>query len=157
MLDNYPTFCTETCSWFLWKNSVPGSVKFWYGSGSSDPYIWIKDPDPNLEPALFVSDPRCKPKILIVKSFLANYIYIILHGKKSIRSRKPASINGFLTFFSWWWEDLDPEQMWQIFSLCDTLIFVIYSQCTVLYRGYMGGVVCVKRGGGGGGRGRGSI
>ncbi len=42
--------------------SVSGSVTFWYGSGcgsgSSDPYLWLTDPDadPALDPALFVSD-----------------------------------------------------------------------------------------------------
>ncbi len=29
-----------------------GSVTFWYGSGSADPYFWLADPDP----AFFVSD-----------------------------------------------------------------------------------------------------
>jgi hypothetical protein len=29
-----------------------GSVTVWYGSGSSDPYLWLTDPDP----ALFVRD-----------------------------------------------------------------------------------------------------
>ncbi len=30
-----------------------GSVIFWYGSGSSDPYLWLMDPTP--DPVLFVS------------------------------------------------------------------------------------------------------
>ncbi len=34
-----------------------GSVIFWYGSGSTDPYLWLTDPDPTPapDPVLFVS------------------------------------------------------------------------------------------------------
>jgi hypothetical protein len=37
--------CLQQCS---------GSVTFWYGSGPSDPYLRITDPD--ADPALFVSE-----------------------------------------------------------------------------------------------------
>ncbi len=40
----------STCksSWPKLKNQYSGSVTFLYGYGSSDPYIWLSDPDPAL-------------------------------------------------------------------------------------------------------------
>jgi len=43
-----------------------GSVTFWYGSGSVDPYLGLTDPDP----ALFVSDLQDANK----KYFFINFI-----------------------------------------------------------------------------------
>ncbi len=39
-------------------NQCCGSVTCWHGSGSSDPYLWLTDPDSDLapDPAIFVSD-----------------------------------------------------------------------------------------------------
>ncbi len=31
-------------------------MKFWYGFGSADPYLWLMDPDPDPDPALSFSD-----------------------------------------------------------------------------------------------------
>ncbi len=36
------------------RDQCCGSMKFWYGSGSADPYLWIMDSDP--DPTIFVSD-----------------------------------------------------------------------------------------------------
>ncbi len=33
-----------------------GCVTFWYGSGSTDPYFWLTDPDSVSDPAFFVGD-----------------------------------------------------------------------------------------------------
>jgi hypothetical protein len=62
----------------------PGSVTFWYGFGSADPYHWLTDPDP--DPALFLSAFQYINK----KSFFTRifayylryrrYIYISLKG-----------------------------------------------------------------------------
>ncbi len=39
------------------KNQCCGSMKFWYGSGSADPYLSLMDPDSNADPdpAIFVN------------------------------------------------------------------------------------------------------
>ncbi len=37
------------------KNQCCGSMKFWYGSGSADPYLWLMNPDADPDPAIFVS------------------------------------------------------------------------------------------------------
>jgi hypothetical protein len=42
-----------TTEW-LSNSQFCGSMQFWYGSGSADPYLWLMDPDP--DPAIFVSD-----------------------------------------------------------------------------------------------------
>jgi hypothetical protein len=33
---------------------IRGSLAFWYGPGTADPYLCLTDPDP----ALFVNDPK---------------------------------------------------------------------------------------------------
>jgi hypothetical protein len=51
---------TERASTARQKNSIQcwGSVTFWCGSGSGfpDPYLWLMDPDPALEPTTFFND-----------------------------------------------------------------------------------------------------
>jgi hypothetical protein len=66
-------------------NQCSGSVTFWYGSGSSDQYLRLTDPDP----ALFVSGLQdANKKLLLIEVHYANkkvlfiegnYICIILH------------------------------------------------------------------------------
>ncbi len=42
----------NSLDWDIYEIQSCGSMKFWYGSGSADPYLWLMDPDP----AIFVSD-----------------------------------------------------------------------------------------------------
>jgi hypothetical protein len=62
-----------------------GSMKFWYGSGSTDPYLRLMDPhsdppsDPDAYPAIFVIDLQDVNKKLFkffVYYFVKGYIYI---------------------------------------------------------------------------------
>ncbi len=63
-----------------------GSMKFWYGSGSADPYPWQMDPDADPDPAIFVSDLQEANKKL---SFLAYYfLKVHLHHFSMIKSHK---------------------------------------------------------------------
>jgi hypothetical protein len=39
---------------FYRKPQCWGSVTFWCGSGSADPYLWLKDPDPDPTPFFIV-------------------------------------------------------------------------------------------------------
>jgi hypothetical protein len=41
---------------YISSNQCCGSVTFWYGFGSPDPYLWLTDPDPTPDPDIFVSD-----------------------------------------------------------------------------------------------------
>jgi hypothetical protein len=68
-----------------------GSVTFWYGSGSSNPYFWLMHPDddPDPDPALFVSDLQDANKkyFFSLLGFYAcipfwRYTYIILSLKE---------------------------------------------------------------------------
>ncbi len=63
-----------------------GSVTFWYGSGcgSSDPFLWLTDPDGDP-----VGPEKHDPEYW--------YIYIILQRFKEIKV--------FLIIFAWWWKD----------------------------------------------------
>jgi hypothetical protein len=38
------------------RHKEVASMKFWCGSGSSDPYLCLMDPDADPDPAIFVSD-----------------------------------------------------------------------------------------------------
>jgi hypothetical protein len=41
-------------------------MKFWYGSGSADPYLCLMDPDAVSDPAVFVSDQlKRQPKFFL--------------------------------------------------------------------------------------------
>ncbi len=76
------------------------SMKFWCGSGTGDPCLWLMDPDP----AIFIIDlqdankKRIK-KVLLLITF-CRYIYIIFKDKKSKRSHKTVEIKVFLTIFA---------------------------------------------------------
>jgi hypothetical protein len=59
--------CFVQCCW---------SRKFWYGFGSGDPYIWLMDPDPDADPAIFVSALQDANKFFLLITFW-RYIYII--------------------------------------------------------------------------------
>ncbi len=43
---------TLLMSWWTSSSQCWGSVTFWCGSGSPDPYLWLIDPDPTSEPTL---------------------------------------------------------------------------------------------------------
>jgi hypothetical protein len=52
------------------RKHCSGSVIFWYGSGSKDPYLLLRDPGLAPDPAIFVSDlqdPNKKKKFLSQK------------------------------------------------------------------------------------------
>ncbi len=74
LLINMGRYCSTQCC---------GSMKFWYGFGSADPYIWLIDPDVDPDPAIFVSDLQDVNKKQIFENnfFLLitfwRYIYII--------------------------------------------------------------------------------
>jgi hypothetical protein len=81
-----------------------GSVTYWYGSGPANPCLWLTDPDPALDPAIFVIDLQDANK---------NYRYFLpfegtltsfFKYKKSSRSHKTVGIKifFFLTIFAWW-------------------------------------------------------
>jgi hypothetical protein len=68
-----------------------GSMKFWYGSGSVDPYIRLmdpdSDPDADPDPAIFVSNLQDVNKKY--QSFFAYYfLKIHLHHFSKINSHK---------------------------------------------------------------------
>jgi hypothetical protein len=52
-----------------------GSVTFWYGSGSSDPYLSPTDPDADPDPAQFVSDLQDTNHIIFSLSFNAHFCF----------------------------------------------------------------------------------
>jgi hypothetical protein len=63
-------------------------VTFWYGSGSSDPYLWLTDTAP--DPVLFVSGLQdASKKLFCFLSFFAYYfLKIHLHHSSQIKSQK---------------------------------------------------------------------
>ncbi len=76
-----------------WFNQCCGSMKFWYGSGSADPYLWImdpdSDPDADPDPAIFVTgsdlqDVSKKLPFFVLITFW-RYIYIIFQREKVIK------------------------------------------------------------------------
>jgi hypothetical protein len=66
---------------YCWSgNQCCGSMAFWCGSGSADPYLWITD----MEPAIFVIDLQdAYEKLIFVKRFFClllfegTFVYII--------------------------------------------------------------------------------
>ncbi len=64
------------------SNQCFGSVTFWYGSGSSDSYLWLTDPDPDQASSCRWPSRRQQKNIVFSLSFYATtfwrYIYIIL-------------------------------------------------------------------------------
>ncbi len=62
------------------------AAKFWYGSGSGDPYLRLRDPDADLDPAVFVSDLQ---DVNIFSQFFAYYfLKVHLHHFSKIKSPK---------------------------------------------------------------------
>ncbi len=92
-----------------------GSMTFWggSGSGSSDPCLWLLDPDADPDPGsgscYFRHWPsRCQQKTnFLIQFFLRitfySYIYIIFQRLKS-KSNKIVRIKVYLTVFKWWSE-----------------------------------------------------
>ncbi len=79
-----------------------GSMTFWCGSGSADPWLWLMDPDP----AIFVIDLQdANQKLIYKKKFSADYfLKVQLHyfsKIKSKRNHKTVGIKVFLTIFAW--------------------------------------------------------
>ncbi len=73
-----------------------GSVTFWYGSGSANPYLWLADSDP--DPAIFVSD---------LQDVFSTYFCLLLFeatytsffkDKKSLKITKQLESRFFLLF-----------------------------------------------------------
>jgi hypothetical protein len=94
---------------FYYPLQCSGSVTFWYGSGSSDPYFWPTDPDP----ALFVSDFKDANK----NNFIHNHSSQIKSHKEIKNSRNQRFIAG--TSFSWWWEGWSGSvPLTNLLSLC---------------------------------------
>ncbi len=82
--------CTWEDSWVqCW-----GSVTFWYGSGSSDPYLWQTDPD---------ADPGGPKRY---GSYGSGSGCGFGTDKKS---KKLLEIMVFLTIFDWWWKYPEPD------------------------------------------------
>ncbi len=55
------------------KKQCWGSVTFWCGSGSADPYLWLLDPDPYPYPASFFSDLKMQKNIFFSLFFSYNW------------------------------------------------------------------------------------
>ncbi len=55
-----------------------GSMTFWCGPGSPDPYLWETDPDPSRYPTLFFSDFKDGQKKIFIY-FLITYWYAQIH------------------------------------------------------------------------------
>ncbi len=82
-------------------------MTYWQGSGSADP-IPLTDPDPALDPSLFVSNLQDTNKNNFFQRFFAHYFLkftSFFKDKKSFRSHKTEEIKVFLTIFVWWWKD----------------------------------------------------
>ncbi len=78
-------------------------MTYWYGSGSSDPYPWLTDPDPN--PDLLFGDLQGAKKSFFSYYFLKEH----LHHYSQINIHKEVIKHwnqGFHTIFNWW--DPDP-------------------------------------------------
>ncbi len=82
-------------------------MTFWYGpgSGSADPCLWLKDPDADPDPAIFVIDLQgAKKKLIFLKKFSAYYfLKVHLHNFSKIISLKEVTktvgIKGFFSYY----------------------------------------------------------
>jgi hypothetical protein len=66
-------------------------MKFWYGSGSADPYLWLMDPDldADLDPAIFISDLQDVNKKIFFLSLFAYFFWKVhLHHFLKLKSHK---------------------------------------------------------------------
>jgi len=92
-------------------SSVADPLKFWSGSGSAEPYLWLMEPDP----AKFVSDLQRESRRQQKKFFCLLLCEVTFtksfEDKKSWRSHKTVEIKVYLYFFACWWNypDADPE------------------------------------------------
>jgi hypothetical protein len=65
-------------------------VTVWYGSGFSDPNLWLTDPDADPDPALFVSDLQDANKKKISPSFYS-YSFLKVHLPHSLKIKSHRS------------------------------------------------------------------
>ncbi len=85
-----------------------GSMTLWGGSGSSDPCLWLMDPDPGSGSCYFRYWPsRCQQKTNFLTQFFLlitfwSYIYTIFQRWKVKKSHKIVGIKVFLTIFALW-------------------------------------------------------
>ncbi len=96
----------------LEKYQCSGCMTFWCGSGSgsADPCLWLMDPDPDSDPAIFVIDLQDASKKLI---FLHNFFCLLLfEGTFTLffkdKKSKIVGFKIFLIIFAWWKKDPDP-------------------------------------------------
>ncbi len=93
----------------LCRKQYCGSVTFRYGSGSGDPYLWVMDPNPAPDPAIFVSDVQDGNKFFFF-GFLIFGRYPVLFEEHSyhfskikfIKKSQNRRIQGFSYYFCWW-------------------------------------------------------
>ncbi len=78
-------------------NQCCGSMTFWYGSGSADPYLWLMDPDP--DPAILVDLQNINKKLILTKVFCLLLFYIIFQRKKSKKEVKKQLHSRFFVLF----------------------------------------------------------
>jgi hypothetical protein len=87
-------------------------MTFWYGSGSTDPCLWLMDPD--LDPVIFIIDLQdAKKKTKKKEVFLPFTFWRYIHHFSKIKVKKKygnktVGIKVFLTIFAWLYKD--PEQ-----------------------------------------------
>ncbi len=101
-------------------------VRFWIqihgpGSGSADPYLWLTDPFPASDPAIFVSDLQdCNKNYLFSTFFCLLFLLLLQHlhhfskiknhtHYTSHKSDKTVGIYVFLTIFAWSQNDPEPD------------------------------------------------
>ncbi len=95
---NYLVFLCFGPFWPFWIRihwyQFSETVTFWYGSGSSDLYLWLTDQSPGLAP---------NPVLFAVtfKLFFSLFFSLLLlhHSSQIKRSHKTVEIKGFLTIF----------------------------------------------------------
>jgi hypothetical protein len=83
-----------------------GSMTFWLGSGSTDPCLWLMDPDLWSDHAIFViylqdANKKLIQKILLLITFVDTFTSFF-KDKKSKRIHKTVGIKVFLTIFACW-------------------------------------------------------
>ncbi len=90
-------------------------MKFWFGSGSADPYLWLIDPDADADPAIFVNDFLDVNKNFCLLLFEVTFTSFC-KNKKSKRSQKTVGIKVFHKILAWWLKDPDPY-LWLIIRI----------------------------------------
>ncbi len=74
-------------------------MTFWCGSRSTDPCLWLMDPDP----AIFVIDLKVPTKFFFLVFSAYYFLNVHLHNLSKIKSQKEVTIKVFLFIFAWWW------------------------------------------------------